>query len=156
MNTRETFEEKERLKVEIDKTKELLRALNNESLRIMDKCPHEIVFKYTDNYPRKMVTDGTYLCPACGKTIRCSHEDVLEKSDFKESRVIPLTNLSLFGSNEVCDAIEEEVRKNMDIYYDYIIPTEDLSSMMEAVLEDKQNRYEEPEKVLKRITKDNK
>ena len=85
-------------------------------------CPHEIVFKYTDDHPRKTATDGSYFCPACGKTIRCYHKEQLSETPFNNSRIIPLTDLSLFGTSEVHHIIRNEVYNNMELYYNKDIP----------------------------------
>ena len=42
-------------------------------LIITTKCPHEILFKYTDNnFQNKDVVD-IYFCPACERTITIEH-----------------------------------------------------------------------------------
>ena len=141
MNTKEAFEITGHLGNKIKKLKEQLEEVNKECLDTMELCPHEIIFKYRDNYPRRLYIDGTYFCPACGKSIKCLHENQILETQFNDSRIIPLTNLSLIGTNETYRAIREEVYDNIDYYYDRNIPIEELSSKMELVLEDKQDRY---------------
>jgi hypothetical protein len=153
MNTEEVFDRVDEVESEISEAEETVKRLKINRDRLMDLCNHDIVFKYKDNYPRMMVFDGNYYCPACGKTLKCTDKKQIWGSEFSESRIIPLTNLSLFGSKKVHRAIRQEVRSNMDYYYDYVIPEEDLAAKMELVLKDKEKRYERPELVLKRNTR---
>ena len=153
MNTKDIFDKMTILDKESKRIQELKNNLDKKYQELINNCSHDIVFKYTDDYPRKMKFDGTYLCPACGKTIKCINKDQLKKTSFKDSRVVPLINLSLICSKEIYKTIREEVQDNMDLYYDYIIPTEELSSKMENKLIEKENNYESPVLILKRNTK---
>lgn len=152
MKTEEVFAETGRIGNEVIKIKKYLEKLNKRSKKIMDICPHEIVFKYNDNHPRKMMVDGNYFCPACGKTIRCIHSNDIKKSDFKKSRIIPLLDLSLVASKETYFKIREEVYYNMDYYYNPEVDVEDQSYKMEKELEDLQSDYNKKSRGLtKRI-----
>ena len=127
-----------------------LNQLETDQIILGELCPHEIVFKYTDNFPRMLNIDGTYYCPACGKSIRVLHKKDFMDSPFKKSRIIPLTNLSLMGTNEVYTTIKQEVVSNIQDYYDPEMPVEELEYRMEMVLEDKQIKYKGDGKVLKK------
>lgn len=127
-----------------------LNQLETDELVVRELCPHEIVFKYTDNHPRKMNIDGTYYCPACGKTISAVNKVDIKDSAFKKSRIIPLTNLSLLGTQEVHNTIKEEVLKNLEEYYDPVVPVEELSYIMESLLKDKQSDFLQKDKVFKK------
>ncbi len=153
METRKIFEETGKIGNEIGRLREKIEDLNTKYLEMTELCPHEIVFKYNDNHPRKMMIDGTYFCPACGKTIRCFGINQIYDTPFKDSRIILLSNLSLLGTPEVHQIMRNEVYDNMDVYYDSIIPIQELSSKMENILTDKQCEYKSSEKVFKRIRK---
>ena len=150
MDTKKVFEETGKLGNEIGRLHKQLDNVNMKILGLMEECPHEIVFKYTDNHPRMLLIDGTYFCPACGKSIKCIKADQLQESSFKSSRVIPLTNLSLIGTSSLYHAIRNEVYQNIDIYYNLNTATEELSSMMEEQVKDQEQRYESPIKTLRR------
>ena len=150
METRKIFEETRKIEKEIGILREKIENLNIKYLEMTELCHHEIVFKYNDNHPRKMMIDGTYFCPACGKTIRCFGIDQIYDTPFKDSRIILLSNLSLLGTPEVHRIMRNEVYDNMDTYYDSIVSAQELSSKMENILKDKQYEYENPEKVLKK------
>ena len=150
METKKVFEETGKLGNEIGKLHKQLDNVNMKILGLMEECPHEIVFKYTDNHPRMFMIDGTYFCPACGKSIRCIQSAQLKESQFKDSRVIPLTNLSLIGTGEVHHTIRNEVYQNMNLYYDTETSIEELSSKMEELLKDKEQRYESSTKILRK------
>ena len=153
METKKVFEETIQFSEELKELKNKLVHLNQKRHDIMNSCSHEIVFKYRDNHPRKMVIDGKYYCPACSKTIQLFQNDQIKQTDFKNSRVIPLTNLSLMGSPQVYHAIRSEVMDHMDFYYDFVMPDEILSSRMEGVLKNMQNIYKSPQLVLKESTR---
>ena len=141
METRKVFDETIKIDKEVTKTKKYLNMLNNKTNMLKEECSHEIVFKYNDNHPRKMIIDGNYFCPACGKTIRCIHNNDIKESRFKKSRIIPLSNISLLGTKEVYYLIRKEVFENMNYYYNKNIDIEDLSNRMENILIDFQYDY---------------
>lgn len=150
MDTKKVFEETGKLGNEINRLRKQLEKVNKQCLEMMEICPHEIVFKYVDNYPRMLMIDGTYFCPACGKTIKCVHPEQIKDSSFKDSRVIPLTNLSLYGTSEVYHTIRNEVYQNMELYYNLEIDIEELSNRMEELLKDKEQRYQNSAKTLRK------
>ncbi len=151
MKTSEVFEETGKIGNEIVKEHIKLDKLNNRCLEIMNLCPHEIVFKYNDNHPKKLKTDGNYFCPACGKTIKCiDHNQILE-SPFNNSRIISLSNLSLIGNKETYSSIRNEVYCNMNFYYNTDINDDVLSSKMETILKEMQVNYLPQSKVLKKV-----
>ena len=151
METKKVFEETGKLGNEIGRLHKQLDNVNMKILELMEECPHEIVFKYTDNHPRKEIIDGSYYCPACGKY---AHFIVAgQELPFKTSIIIPLTNLSLVASSDLYRTIRNEVYMNMDFYYNSETPIEELTSRMESLLEDKQTKYESPVKTLRKTRK---
>ena len=150
METKAVFEQTLRLG---DRLKELgkeIDSLNQSCLRLMTLCPHEIVFKYTDNHPKEFFIDGNYYCPACSKTIKLFQASDIKESPFKESRIIPLTNLSLLGTDFIYFLIRIEVFFNIDIYYNKNISIEELTKRMENVLKDDQYDYTPPHLLIKK------
>ena len=75
METKKIFEETEKLENKLKKLNEEIKVVNFGFLKMMEACPHEIVFKLTDNHPRKMMIDGKYFCPACGKALRIINKE---------------------------------------------------------------------------------
>ena len=142
METEKVFEETIKLGNEIRNLGIMLEQTNRKCYKMMELCPHEIVFKYNDNHPRKMVCDGNYFCPACGKSIRLVSKTQIGLSSFKDSRIIPLTNLSLVGTSELLYTIRNEVYQNMDLYYNDEVSTEDLEGRMEDILKDQEVLYD--------------
>ena len=141
MSIKEMFEETGRLGNKIRKEIEIINNLHKECLKMMDICSHDLVFKYINKHPRKIIIDGYYFCPVCGKNIRCIDKEALNKSIFNKSRIIDLTNLSLEGSKDVFSSIRREVYANIDYYYDKEIDEDTLASTMEEILFDKQTTY---------------
>ena len=150
MDTKKVFEETGKIGHEIVRIHYLLDELNQEYLKMMEICPHEIVFKYCDDFPRKMNFDGYYFCPACGKTIKCFDKSQVKESSFKTSKIIPLTNLSIIGSKEVYKLIRNEIYNNMDFYYNPDVSIEEIRIKMEDILNDKQSKFNNYAKIFKK------
>lgn len=153
MDTKKVFEETGRLGNEIHRLGKQLEKINKQCYEMMELCPHDIVFKYSDNYSRMLMIDGTYYCPACGKTIECMQKAQLQESVFNDSRVIPLTNLSLFGTSEIHYIIRNEVYKKMELYYNPKMEIVELSDRMEELLKDKEQKYDNYTKTLRKRKK---
>lgn len=145
MDTKEVIEKS----VEIEKKRtnlmEKIRIVNSDYSNIVTNCPHELVFKFNDNQPKKMVIDGHYYCPACGKTIECIAKYQYLDSVFKKSRIIDLYGLSLVGTTEVLKKMREEVINNRDFYYKCKDDVE-IKNKMEDVLYDYQHDYKKDKK----------
>ena len=148
METKKVFEETGKLGYEIHKLGKQLEKVNIQCFKMMELCPHEIVFKYTDKQSKMLSIDGKYFCPACGYTIKCIQKEQIKKSEFKDSRIIPLTNLSLLGTSEDYHSIRNEVYQNMELYYNPEIDIETLSNKMEEILKNKEMRYKKLTKTL--------
>lgn len=144
MDTRKIFVRKSKLEDELTRLNEEIEQVNYQLSGLTEICNHEIVFKYTSNHPRKIGIADSYYCPACCKTIKCIRKNQIEETAFKESKIIPLTNLSLVGTSEVHDTIRNEVHRNFDYYYNQDTPVELLSASMEGKLTDLQTKYEIP------------
>ena len=154
MDTRRIWNETTILENEISNIREKIKVLNKKYLEVRELCPHEIVFKYTDNHPRKRLIEGTYYCPACGKLWKNFETDQIDSLPLKDSKVISLENISLLGTKENLDRIRTEVMNNQIIYYDSNISSQELALRMEEVLKDYQYDYMSPEKTFVKIKKD--
>ncbi len=144
MKTKTVFEKTTALISEIEETNKKIKELNDEVTTVSSECPHEIVFKYNDNYPKRIKVEGNYFCPACMTMIRCYERGQREESQFKGSRIVPITDLSLKGTRKLHFMIRKEVLDNIDFYYNYENPTVELSMKMEEVLKKEEDYYESP------------
>ena len=153
MDTKTIINEINNINEQINILKSKIEEKNKNRLQIMELCPHEIVFKYNDNFPRKMIIDGTYYCPACSKTIKCIDKNQIINTSFNNSKVIPLLNLSLIGNEDTYDTIKNEVYSNLDFYYSSDTTIDEMSLKMEEVLKDKQNIYNKKEVIKRYIYK---
>ena len=151
MDSRDVFNKTIKYGNEIKKKRLEMESLAKKITDLWAECNHEIVFKYRDDHPRKMMIDGHYFCPACGQTIKCIYEDDLKESSYKNSLIVPLTNLSLVGDQETYSAIREEVYYNYDFYYNLDTTSEEMQAQMEGVLKDYEEKYTSVDKVLKKI-----
>jgi predicted translin family RNA/ssDNA-binding protein len=134
METKKVFELKERIDQDLIDNEKKREELDNLSREVMNHCAHELVFKYNDNYERKMIVYGNYYCPACGKIIRVFLKNQIEETAFRSSRVISLDRIYLSGTKEAIDAIRREVIDNVDLYYNPNNSSEELARRMESKL----------------------
>ena len=150
MNTKKAFEETGRLGNEVTRLRRELEQVNGDILKIMKECPHEIVFKYHDAVPRMLHMDSNCFCPACGMTLQFIYREQIQKSDFKDSKVIPLERVSFLRKSENYRAIRKEVYDNMDVYYDPEAKVEDLAIRMESILKEIEIEHKHNILVLRR------
>ncbi len=150
MEIKDIFDETNKIGNEINRVNDYIKKLEEEYLKVTEICPHEIVFKYNDKLPKIMIIDGSYYCPACNQTIRIIKKEDLIDSPFKDSKIIPLTNLSLLGTPKTHAKIRDEVYSNIDYYYNPSINTDELSSKMESILEEEEYYYNHMKRVLKK------
>ena len=136
LNYQEVFKEREKIDSKKLELLEEMKVLNQRQNRLFENCQHEIIFQYHDDFPKKMENRKTYFCPACGLI-----HDSIDVSAFQNSRIIPLSNLSLVGTIEVLQVLRNEVFQNFDFYYNSGIRTELLSQKMEEILSPYQMGY---------------
>lgn len=155
MEIKRVFEKTEEIEEKINNLKQQIQELNNQKKEIREICSHDIVFKYNDNQPRKMIVDGNYYCPACETSIECFQNNQIKNTPFRNSRIINLSSLSILGTKEVHHKIRNEVYQNIDLYYHSDYNVEELTDKMIEILEDYQIENEKPEKVLRKNAKNN-
>ena len=151
METKKVFEETGRLGNEITKLHQRINDVNLKCLEIMNDCPHELVFKYNHNKPRKLLIDGYYFCPACGKLIECIDKEHLKKSPFKNSRIIELKNIAILSTKDNLKLMRTEVYSNFDFYYNHKEEKRKIQSKMETVIKENQTDYEIIPKSLRKV-----
>lgn len=150
MDSKKAFEKTISIGNEIIKKHKELNNLNLEAQKVMDKCSHDLVIKYNDKVPRKLVIDGYYVCPSCGRTHECIDPNDFEKTPFKHSRVIDLTSLSLEATKELYMAIRKEIYYNFDYYYNPETKVEELQERLEKLLKKYEVNYNPFDSILKR------
>ncbi len=107
----------------------------------MRVCPHELVFKYNNNHSRINEIDGNYYCPMCRKSIGTHSMDFFYTSDFKDSRIIKLDNISLEGNSTNLSLLRQEVFDNYEFYYGSSCTDDELASRMENALRGTKETY---------------
>ena len=112
-----------------------LESVNHEINRLQEQCPHSIVFKFDDNEEIEKI-GKIYLCycPSCGKkeNIYISHK--LERTSFKNSRIIDLSELIIDNYNDTFEIIQNEIFDHAEYYYNENVPTKQLSETMTKVI----------------------
>lgn len=150
MNLRQYYEETAKQESELIETRKRLEEQITAYNELRGICTHSIIFKFKDNYPTDRPIDGNYFCPACRLVIECASKEQLKNTKYRESRVIPLLNLSLRNGRVVHDAIREEVFQNLDLYYNPEASIEELSVKMEAAIAEQHFDYLNQNKVLRK------
>lgn len=150
MNLRQYYEETTKQENELIETRKRLEEQITAYHDLRGICTHSIIFKFKDNYPTDRPVDGNYFCPACRLVIECASKEQLKNTKYRESRVIPLLNLSLRNGRVVHDAIREEVFQNLDLYYNPEASIEELSAKMEDAIAEHHFDYLNPNKVLRK------
>jgi hypothetical protein len=152
METKDVFEKSSEYGNKIKQLRKEMEDYAKKCTELWNECNHEIVFKYNNDHPRMMIIDGDYFCPACGQTIECIHSVDIIKSPFKNSKIIQLSNLSLYTSKELYSDIRGEVYFNYDFYYNPETDVDDMQNKMENVL----MKYDSPYDVKRLYKKFNK
>ena len=150
MNIKNYFDETTKVENELIEANKKLEQISSTYHDLRGICTHRIIFKYKTNFPRENQIDGDYYCPACRLVIECARPEHLTQTKFRESRVIPLLNLSLRNGRNVQDAIREEVYNNLELYYNPDVPIDELSTKMEGILQEHHYDCLSPSKVYKK------
>ena len=100
----------------------------------INKCPHELVFKYNNHRPKINEIDGNYFCPMCKKSIGTHSAEYFYESSFRNSRIIKLDNIFLEGNSNTLSKVRNEVLNNFEFYYDSSCTDEELADRMESTL----------------------
>jgi len=147
METIQIINQRKQLENEKIKLEQKIKSMNEELNILSQECKHDIVFKYNDKQPRKIVIDGYYYCPACGKVEEFIFKNQYLSSCFKNSKIISLTDLSLVGDKDTLMKIRDEVLDNLDYYYKNN-NLYDLRNTMEGKLKDYQYKKEKKSKLF--------
>ena len=113
----EIFAERLQIDKEKEEINELERANFEKLFEVQKECGHEIVLKFHDHKPHKMLYYDC-VCPACKKLEMISQTNSIEKTDFKNSKILDLTHLQeeivryKYGS-----VIQDWIIDNYDICY---------------------------------------
>lgn len=139
MNIDEIYEKKSELGNEKRNLANKYKELRQKFLELSKECNHDVVVKYRNNHPRKMLLDGHYYCPACEKVFTFESYKEFENSEIKNSDVVDLTELSLVGDDETLRVIDSEVILN----YNYGMPNNmgELSKKISMTLKDYERDY---------------
>lgn len=149
MDTKKVIEINDNIRKVRDKEIEYLKSISEYMQEIMLECPHELVVKIHNNHPRKMLIDGSYYCPACDMMLfNFSSYRKLAETQFKDSKVLDLVELSLLCDKDTLDTIKAEVLKNYDAYLNGC----DLDDLKE-LLKTKEYNYDKMSQRMTRVLK---
>ena len=149
------YNERMQISNEKKKLKKQLQATEDRLVNLQNKCSHKLVLAFDDHMPHKIGKIIECFCPACGKRedIYPSHE--IEKSSFKNSKLIDLTKFPMSTFNEHFFPILEHIFSNYDFCYgDDVSENEIAESIFSLVEMDK--KVETQPKVKKLIPNERK
>ena len=116
-NEREIY--KERLEIEKKRIKLMsqLQTLKKNLENLQNECDHHLVLAYNDNTRHTIGPIYRYCCPTCGKRLDTYIGYKIEKSAFRNSKVIDLTSLPLDDFYNNFDWIINFIFTNYDYCY---------------------------------------
>ena len=125
-----TYLKKLMIKDEIKKLNEEKINLINKLSELQEECSHELVIAYDDHTPHKIGQIIDYYCPLCGKKVVAYPTREIEKSEFKNSKIIDLTKYPMLMFYQLFDSINEYVINN----YDYCNESDEFKNEIEESL----------------------
>ncbi|MBQ8892399.1 MAG: hypothetical protein IJ068_06030 [Bacilli bacterium] len=138
---KEIFEIKNQLKTLEKHLNDELIELKQRRLNLQNMCNHSLVLKFTDKKPHKVGPIYTCACPICDKTIKLYGDKKIEESEFKNSRLIDLTNFNIGGSLKY-DSIVNFIMENYDDFYKSDLNINLLSDSIHKFIEEKEYIYD--------------
>ena len=121
------YNERKQINKERKELKKQLQVTEDNLTNLQAECSHKIVLAFDDHMPHKIGRIIECFCPACGKRddIYPSHE--IEKSPFRNSKLIDLTKFPMSTFNEYLFSIIEHVFSNYENYYSDDVSEEEIS-----------------------------
>lgn len=104
-NSMEIYQERLQLILERRMLNNKLKKNEDDLLSLKKTCPHDLVLVFDDHMPHKVGTIYRCLCPVCGKKKNIYSSRDFKKCEFKDSKFINLTSLSMDNFNETYDLI---------------------------------------------------
>ena len=133
MNGQDIIERKLEILEDIARTRKLLECHELQLSNLQIKCDHNIVFMLPVNQIHKVGPMQACFCPACGKTIKVFTRRPISKTDFKNSKVVDLTDIEMNGLKSTLEDIQFAVSINAEYYYGDI-SSEELAQRMKQDL----------------------
>ena len=154
-NQIEFYNARNEINKERKELKKQLQATENNLANLQTECSHKIVLAFDDYMPHKIGRIIECFCPACGKRedIYPSHE--IEKSSFKNSKLIDLTKLSISTFNEYFFNIMEHIFSNYEICYNDDISENEIAKTILSLVETEKKSETQP-KVKKLVPNERK
>ena len=87
------YNERSQLETEKFDLLESLQQVDDSLLQLQNECDHKVVLEFSSHIPHKATNTIECLCTSCGKKENLWHNHDIQKSSFKNSRIIDLTNL---------------------------------------------------------------
>lgn len=116
-----------------------LESVNHEITRLQDQCTHKIVVKFAQE-DEEIGEIHLYYCPSCGKKENTCIHYKLNKTCFKNSKLIDLTELKIDSYNNTLNMVQEEVFEHPEYYYNDETTTEQLSETMSKMIKFKNSK----------------
>ena len=115
--------------------KKQLQAADDRLVNIQNQCSHKLVLAFDDHMPHKIGRIIQCFCPACGKRedIYPSHE--IEKSSFKNSKLIDLTKLPVSTIKRYLFTIMEHIFSNYENCYSDDVSEKEIAESILSLVE---------------------
>lgn len=120
------------------KRKELVKQIqivDNELVNLQTECSHKLVLAFEDHKPHKIGRIIDCICPSCGKEEKIFPSHEIEKSSFKDSKLIDLTKYPIYVFKDYYLMILEHIFKNYDLFYSDDISEKEISESILDIVE---------------------
>ena len=137
----EVYRFKKKIILERNELKKKLEEMDYYFACLQSECSHSLVLAFEDHKPHKIGRIIHCFCPACGKkeSIYPSHE--LEKSSFKDSRIVDLTKVPASTFYESYPTILDYIFEHYDRYYTNEISESEIAEDIIHFVEDSNKTY---------------
>ncbi len=131
----EIYNARKEINKERKELKKQLQAAEDRLVNIQNQCSHKFVLAFDDHMPHKIGRIIECFCPACGKRedIYPSHE--IEKSSFKNSKLIDLTKFPISTFNEYFFTIMEHIFSNYENCYSDDVSEKEIAESILSLVE---------------------
>ena len=126
-------------KIEEEKENLIKRLEANESalIDLQTNCSHQLALLFDDYIPHKVGRIIECFCPACGKKESIYPSIKIEKTCFKNSKLIDLTGYPTSFFDESYFLIIEHIFDNYDLFYSDQMPASEISKSIVNFVESK-------------------
>lgn len=154
-NSMEIYRERLQMIIERRMLNKKLKKNKEDLLSLQKECSHDLVLVFDDHKPHKIGVIYRCFCPVCGKSKNIYGIREFDKSEFKDSKIMNLTSLSIDDFNNKFSESYEHILNYIFSHYNYYYNENHSEDEMSRTLLSfiKQKNTDENAKTLKKTNK---